>query len=187
MRRFGTMMVLALAAGLCAPALGQQQTDQPSQDKKPHVFTNDDLSKPSDSNSDATPAASDQDKDQGQGQDKDATATAAADPNDKRTDVQKAQDEVKKWTHEEESLNRKLQRVQQQEADTQDEFRKQMFRDAYNNQQTTLQEIRQKKDAAQKDLDAAQEKEKEAGGGNNSQGAQQQAPAEQQPQEQPPQ
>jgi hypothetical protein len=189
MRRFLSMMALALAALLAAPALAQQ--DQPEQSapaKKPvHVLTEDDLSKPATaSDAAATSSDQDQDKDKDQDQDKDKDAAAAKDPADKRTDVQKAEDEAKKWKNEEDMLNRKLERVQQQEADEQSDFRKQMLQDAYNNQQATLQDIRAKRDAAEKQLAAAKEKQQEQGGAENPQGAQP-APQEQPPQEQPPQ
>lgn len=192
MRRSVIMIVLALGAGLAAPALAQQDQPQaqPSladvakQDKKPaHVLTEDDLKSPS-SSSDAAAATTDQD--QNQDKDKDKETAAAKDPEDKRTDVQKAEDEVKKWKGEEDTLNRKLARVQEQAANEQSEFRKQMFLDAYNNQQSTLQDLRAKREAAEKNLAAAKEKQQEQGGADNSQGAQEQPP-QQPPQEQPPQ
>ena len=179
MRRFLSMMVLTLAAMLAAPALAQQ--DQPAPAKKPaHVLTEDDVSKPTTASSDAAATSSDQDKDKDKDKDDQDTA-AAKDPADKRTDVQKAEDEAKKWKNEEDVLNRKLERVQQQEADEQSEFRKQMYRDAYSNQQSTLQDLRAKRDAAEKQLAAAKEKQEEQGGAENSQGSPQP------PQEQPPQ
>lgn len=189
MRRFLSMMVLTLAAMLAAPALAQQ--DQPAQSapaKKPaHVLTEDDLSKPATA-SDATATSSDQDKDKDkdEAQDQDKDAAAAKDPDDKRTDVQKAEDEAKKWKNEEDMLNRKLEKVQQQGEDEQSEFRKQMYRDAYSNQQTTLQDIRAKRDAAEKQLAAAKEKQEEQGSAETPQGAEQ-PPKEPPPQEQPPQ
>ena len=191
MRRFLSMTVLTLAAMLGAPALAQQ--DQPAQSapaKKPgHVLTEDDLSKPA-TTSDAAATTSDQDKDkdkdEAQDQDKDKDAAAAKDPDDKRTDVQKAEDEAKKWKNEEDMLNRKLERVQQQEQDEQSEFRKQMYRDAYSNQQTTLQDIKQKREAADKQLAAARDKQQQQGGAETPQGAEQ-PPKEPPPQEQPPQ
>jgi predicted RNase H-like nuclease (RuvC/YqgF family) len=160
MRRYWYLLVLA-AVGLFATVGARAQQDQ-SQAKKPaHVITDDDIKHSDDSAAQGQASSSDADKDK----DKDKQdQTAAADPADKRTEAQKAEEELKKWQKEKTDLQRKLDRIQEQEANETSEFRKQMFRDAYNNQQITLREYDQKIDTAQKNLDQAKAKEQEQGG-----------------------
>lgn len=156
MRRIWYLFVLG-AMALLATAGAQAQQDQ---GKKPvHVITDDDIKHDDTSSAQpAQPAATDADKD------KDQANQPAADPADKRTDVQKAEDEVKKWKKEKSDLQRKLARVEDQAANETSEFRKQMYRDAVNNQQITLREFDQKIETAQKNLDEAKSKEQENGG-----------------------
>src|SRR3954469_7572598 len=166
MKRFLQVMAFALAALIAAalPAAAQQQEETSlgevaKQNKKPaKVLTEDDLKS---SGGSATPADPSSDADKEKDQDK--QEAAAEDPNDTRSDVEKAQDDVKKWEHEEDTLKRKLDKLQEKEAAETSEFRKQMYRDAVNNQQTTLGELAQKKAEAEKKLSDAQSKEQEEG------------------------
>lgn len=157
MKRYLYLVIVLAAALVALPATAQQQQ---SDTKKPvKVITEDDISKPS-SDEPAATADAGQDK----SEEKKDDAAAAADPGDTRSDVEKAQDDVKKWEHEEASLKGKLATLQQKEASEPSEFRKQMYRDAYNNQQTTLGELAQKRAEAEKRLSDAQAKETEEGG-----------------------
>jgi colicin import membrane protein len=162
MKRLLYLVAVALVALLAAPAVAQQQEEGQSlgdvakkTKKSGKVITEDDLSKPADSEE-----KSDKDKEK-DGEEKKDEAAPAADPADTRTEAQKAEDEVKKWTKEEADLQRKLSRLADKEQNEQSEFRKQMYRDAQNNQQITLGELRQKKEDAAKKLAEAQAKEKE--------------------------
>jgi|GEM_PF-4038496 len=166
MKRFAYFVIVAVAVLFTLPAVAQQpQQNEPSlgamsqqtKDKKPvKVLTEDDIS----SSPNATPA---QTTDAAADADKDKKPAAAVDDDDDRSDVDKAKDDVKKWTHEEDSLKGKLAKLQEKEAAETSEFRKQMYRDAYNNQQTTLAELAEKKAKAEKELSEAQAKENEEG------------------------
>jgi hypothetical protein len=166
MKRYLYLVIVVAAALVALPAAAQQdQQNQTSlgdlskQAKKPaKVLTEDDISKPSDTAAATTDSSQDGDKDA----DKDKKDAVAAD--DPRSDVEKAQDDVKQWTHEEAALKGKLDKLQEKEAAEPSEFRKQMYRDAYNNQQTTLGELAQKRAEAEKRLSDAQAKENEEGG-----------------------
>lgn len=155
MKRYLYLVIVLAVALVALPVAAQQQTDT----KKPRVITEDDISKPS---TDTPAATADADKDKAADGDKKNEATA--DEGDDRSDVEKAQDDVKKWEHEEASLKSKLATLQEKEASEPSEFRKQMYRDAYNNQQTTLGELAQKRAEAEKRLSNAQAKENEEGG-----------------------
>jgi len=160
MKRFSLLILVAVALS-ALPALAQSQQDEPSlgalsqqakEKKAAKVLTEDDVS--SAQTTPAEPAATEEDKDK---------KPVAVDPEDERSDVDRAADDVKKWTHEEESLKNKLATLQQKEADEPSEFRKQMYRDAYNNQQTTLGELAEKRAKAEKELADARAKEAEEG------------------------
>jgi len=77
--------------------------------------------------------------------------------------------------------------LQQKEANEPSEFRKQMYRDAYNNQQTTLGEFAEKKAKAEKELAEAQAKETEEGPKPKKQKKAAAGTADQSKQEEPPQ
>src|SRR4051812_9025171 len=116
MKRFIQGMAFALAAliavALSAAAQQQEQTslgDVAKQNKKPATaLPEDDLKS---SGASATPAepSSDADTDK----DKDKQDAAAEGPNDTRSDAEKAQEDVKKWEHEEDTLKRKLHKLQE--------------------------------------------------------------------------
>jgi len=188
MKRFTFFIIVAAAALFALPAVAQQQQqDEPSlgamsqqaKDKKPaKVLTEDDIS----SKSDTAPA---QTTDASDATDKDKKPAAAED--DDRSDVDKAKDDVKKWTREEDSLKGKLAKLQEKEAAETSEFRKQMYRDAYNNQQTTLGELAEKKAKAEKELAEAQAKENEEGPKPKKAKKPEGTPDQSAPQEQPPQ
>jgi hypothetical protein len=167
MKRFTFFVIVAMSCALFArPARAQQQQQnepslgamsQQAKDKKPaKVLTEDDIS----SSSNAAPA---QTTDATADADKDKKPATDAAEDDDRSDVDKAKDDVKKWTREEDSLKGKLATLQQKEAAETSEFRKQMYRDAYNNQQTTLGELAEKRAKAEKELSEAQAKENEEG------------------------
>ena len=167
MKRYLYLMIaLVLVALLAAPALAQQQQDEPSlgdlskqnkEKKAAKVLTEDDVKSSSPA---GTTSASDENKDK----DNEKKDDAAAEPGDNRSDVEKAQDDVKKWTHEEASLKGKLATLEEKAAAEPSEFRRQMYRDAVNNQQTTLGELAQKKADAEKRLNDAKAKEEADGG-----------------------
>jgi len=148
MKRLHCLVALLLVAALAVPAMAQSG---PKKEKR--VITEDDLaaSRPPSTEpaSSTTPAeVKEGEKKEGEGE-----------PEDTRTEAQKAADEVKKWDAEEKLLQKKLATIEQKLQSETSEFRRQMYTEAIQNQQITLQEHRAKKAAAEQRLAEAKEKE----------------------------